>query len=87
MKINSNTISLDREEYSAVEKVIEKIASDNKIDNVTEVKVVLSPESGTIKFKSAEDMDTAVIEESCSEAEKKEKKEEASVAARDEDEG
>jgi hypothetical protein len=85
MKINSNTISLDREEYAAVEKVIEKIASDNKIDNITEVKVVLSPESGTIKFRSAEDISSGdVKEESCSETEKKK---ETPVASKDEDEG
>jgi len=99
MKINSNTISLDMEEYAAVEKVIEKIASDNQIDNVKEVRVVLSPESGTIKFKSAEDMGNGnespvnkkdIKEETCSEAEKKDDGSGGSGvpdAERDEDEG
>jgi hypothetical protein len=60
MKVNSNTISLDREDYTAVEEVIKKIASDNKIDNVNEVNVVLSSDSGTVKFKLAE---TEVVQE------------------------
>src|SRR5574343_1207654 len=57
MKINSNTISLEREEYAAVEEVIKKIASENKIENISEVRVVLSADSGMIKFKQAEGED------------------------------
>jgi len=85
MKINSNTISLDREEYAAVEKVIEKIASDNQIDNVKEVRVVLSPESGTIKFRSAEETEEVITDVPT----KVESKITTSVptAAKDEDEG
>ena len=55
MKINSNTISLEREEYAAVEEVIKKIASENKIENIKEVRVILSADSGIIKFKKADD--------------------------------
>ena len=51
MKINSNTISLDREDYEKLEGVIKKIASDNGIENVNEIHLSLEPDKGMIIFK------------------------------------
>jgi len=50
MKINSNTISLEKENYTKLEAIIKKIASENKIENVKEVLVSLSKDNGIIKF-------------------------------------
>ena len=64
MKINSNTIKLEKNEYVALEDVIKKIASMNNIDNVDRVNIQLSQEEGTIKFsmkdfmKDSEEEDT-----------------------------
>jgi len=53
MKINSNTIKLEKETYSQLEKIIKKIASENKINNIKSVEVKLSKENGLITFKKA----------------------------------
>lgn len=92
MKINSNTISLEREEYAAVEEVIKKIASENKIENISEVRVILSSDSGIIKFKQAEGEDMGDGKEPIGTEEAKksvegEESKEAPSAAKDEDEG
>lgn len=53
MKINSNTISLDRDDYAALEDMIKKIASENKIEDVNEVHISLDQNKGMISFKTA----------------------------------
>jgi len=50
MKINSNTVCLDKEDHAKLEEVIKKIASENKIENVKEIHVSLSKDNGIIKF-------------------------------------
>ena len=62
MKINSNTVSIEKTsaEYKALEEVITKIASENKIENVAEVQIALSQNSGLIGFKTA-DLTTPVV--------------------------
>ena len=58
MKINSNTVSLNRKDaqFKELENIITKIASDNSIDNVEFINIKLSPEAGYIGFKTAEDL-------------------------------
>ena len=53
MKINSNTISLEKEDHAKLEEIVTKIASDNKIDNVEEINIVLSQDKGLVSFKEA----------------------------------
>jgi len=53
MKINSNTISLEKEDHAKLEEIVTKIASDNSIENVEEINIVLSQESGLVSFKEA----------------------------------
>ncbi|HRZ18506.1 MAG TPA: hypothetical protein P5136_00375 [Methanofastidiosum sp.] len=55
MKINSNTVSLEKEDYKKLEDVISKVASANKIDNVEEVHVALNQDKGIITFKKSEE--------------------------------
>ena len=55
MKINSNTVSLDRDDYSKLEETIKKIASENGIDSVQEVKIKMDSEKGSIVFKKSEE--------------------------------
>ena len=50
MKINSNTIKLEKESYEKLETIIKKIAQDNKIENVSSIEIKLSKENGTVKF-------------------------------------
>lgn len=47
-------LSLDKASYEKIEKVFKKIASDNNIENVESINMVLSKEDGIIKFKTAE---------------------------------
>ncbi len=56
MKVNSNTVSITKEssEYQVIEGIIKKIASENEIDSVESVKIVLSAEQGLVGFKIAE---------------------------------
>lgn len=56
MKVNSNTVSITKEssEYQVIEGIIKKIASENEIDSVESVKIVLSAEQGIVGFKIAE---------------------------------
>src|SRR5271157_1113045 len=51
-QINSHTFSIQKEseEFKSIESVVEKIASDNKIDDVREIEISLDKESGFIKF-------------------------------------
>jgi len=53
MKINSNTVLLEKDQFKLVENIITKIASDNNIENVKSISVQLDPTQGIIKFKSA----------------------------------
>ena len=53
MKINSNTISLEKEDYVKLEDIVKKIASDNSIENVEEINIVLSQDQGLVSFKEA----------------------------------
>jgi len=50
MKINSNTIKLEKESYQKLENIIKKIASENKIENVENIEIKLSKNSGVVKF-------------------------------------
>ena len=58
MKINSNTIYIEKEssEYNELESIIKKIASENNVENVESIQISLSPDKGVIGFKSAQDM-------------------------------
>ena len=55
MKINSNTIKLEKESYQKLENIIKKIASKNKIENVENIEIKLSKDSGVVKFAIEED--------------------------------
>ena len=57
MKLNSNTIKLEKESYEQLESVVKKIASENKIENVSGIEIKLLKDSGVVKFKSAGEMD------------------------------
>ena len=56
MKINSNTIKLEKESYEKLEEVVKKIASENKIENVSGVQIKLSKENGVVKFAIGDDL-------------------------------
>lgn len=60
MKINSNTIYIEKEssEYGELETIIKKIASENEIDNVESIQISLSSDEGVIGFKVAQDAPT-----------------------------
>lgn len=53
MKINSNTISLDKAELASIETIIKKIATENNISDVEEVRISLNQEKGLVSFKTA----------------------------------
>ena len=55
MKINSNTIKLEKESFEKLEEVVKKIASENEIENVKEIKIKLSKKSGVVKFAIGDD--------------------------------
>ena len=55
MKINSNTIKLEKKSYQKLEEIIKKIASKNKIENVENIEIKLSKESGIVKFAIIDD--------------------------------
>ena len=65
MKINSNTIKLEKESYLKLEKVVKKIASENKIENVGNVEVKLSKENGVIKFATTFELNDAIEDNDC----------------------
>lgn len=52
-KVNSNTISLGSEDYSRIEKILKKVASDNNINGVSSIDIILSEDSGIVGFKTA----------------------------------
>jgi len=54
MKINSNTISLEKEDHAKLEEIVTKIASDNSIENIEAVNITLTQENGLVSFKKAE---------------------------------
>ena len=54
MRINSNTIKLEKESYEKVENIIKKIAADNNIENVEGVSIKLSSNQGIVSFKIKE---------------------------------
>lgn len=55
MKLNSNTIVLEKEssEYKELETLITKIAEENKIDDVKEIKIAITDSEGMISFKTS----------------------------------
>ena len=55
MKVNSNTIKLEKESYESLENIIKKIASENKINNIKNVEIKFSKDSGVVCFKKAND--------------------------------
>jgi hypothetical protein len=57
MKINSNTILLDKEsnEFKELEDIIMKVAATNGIKNVTAVQVHITENDGIVGFKFAAD--------------------------------
>ena len=55
MKINSNTIKLEKKSYEQLETIVKKIASENKIENVSGVEIKLSKENGVVKFAMEDD--------------------------------
>lgn len=54
MKINSNTVKLERNEYKELAGVIRKIAAVNGFNDIESVEVHVDPHESTIKFKTAE---------------------------------
>jgi hypothetical protein len=54
MKINSNTIKLEGQDYKSLESVITKIAAENKVNNVESVEIKLTANEGMIIFKTAQ---------------------------------
>ena len=57
MKINSNTIKLEKKSHVELENIIKKIAVDNKIENVGSVEVKLSKNNGVVKFAIIDEND------------------------------
>ena len=57
MKLNSNTIKLEKESFEQLEEVVKKVASDNKIENVSGVEIEFSKDSGIVRFAIKEDSD------------------------------
>ena len=53
MKINSNTIKLDKGDFKNVESILKKIASDNGIGDINSIEIKLSKDSGLVSFKKA----------------------------------
>jgi hypothetical protein len=53
MKINSNTIKLENQDYKNLEYVIKKIASENKINDIESIDIKLTANEGAIRFKTA----------------------------------
>lgn len=55
MKINSNTFQLKKgsEEYEELESILSKIAKDNSISDVEEIRVDVSQDTGIVHFKFA----------------------------------
>jgi hypothetical protein len=69
MKINSNTISIDKKsaEYQALERVVLKVAAQNGIKDVESVQIKLSEDQGIMGFKTSEvDFSQAHITDSTS---------------------
>ena len=54
MKINSNTIKLEKNDYENITNLIKKIADINNINNVETIKVNLTKDNGIISFKIAQ---------------------------------
>jgi len=52
MKINSNTILLESNDYKELEGIVEKIASVNNINDVDSIQIQLKKDSGIIKFSA-----------------------------------
>ena len=55
MKINSNTVKLEKESYKQLEEIAKKIASENKIENVENIQIKLSKDNGVVKFAIIDD--------------------------------
>ena len=55
MRLNSNTVTLEKESHEKIEEIIKKIASENKIENVSGVQIKLSKENGIVKFAIIDD--------------------------------
>jgi len=53
MKLNSNTIKLEKEQFTQLESIIKKIASENSIKNVEAINISLDKDKGIVKFKKA----------------------------------
>lgn len=53
MKLNSNTIALEEQDYKNLEGVIKKIASENNIEDVEQIQISLTANEGVISFKTA----------------------------------
>ena len=80
MKINSNTVRLEQEDLQQLTSIIEKLAEENNIDNVEEVKIALDQTEGVVKFKIARNQ----LEEVIKELEEVEKTEEEIAAKKEE---
>jgi len=50
MPENKKSISLTEEEYTSIESIISKIASDNKITNVNKISLTLTEGGGMLRF-------------------------------------
>ena len=84
IKLNSTMFQINKEseEFKTLESILTKIASDNKIDNVEEIRMLVSKDNGVIKFRIAEDKEEdkeeekkeEACEEKCEEKEEKEEK-------------
>lgn len=59
------TINKGSAKYAQIEKLVTHIADDNKLDNIKQVVIMLSPESGMISFKEASmSYDSMTLEQS-----------------------
>jgi len=55
MQLNSNTIALSSEDYTKLENLVTKLATENKIENVESIHIAITKDSGIIRFRTAED--------------------------------
>lgn len=53
MKLNSNTVSLNREHYNELEVIIKKISSQYEMNDISKVDISLESDKGIITFKKA----------------------------------
>lgn len=50
MKINSNIVTLEKENYEKIENIIKKIASENGINEVESIQIKINSKEGSVNF-------------------------------------